>query len=293
MNERDMGLIFSGGGTASFYHMGVMNRWRGRLLPRVGVLGAVSAGACVAVLTLSEREIEVGELWRERTRGIKRNFDWRRMLAGRRPTPHEPIYRDLLLHALSDGGFERVRSQPFPVLVLATAFPRRMPAMLAAILGIGAYGVETRLGERGHKKPLRRKIGLTPAVFDARQCRTPTDLTNLILASSATPPFTSIGTFSGRRLLDGGLVDNAPVFLAEGVSGVSRSLVLLTGHHSNPWNGPQGPRMVIAPSAPLPLKTWDYTKPELIFDIVAQGERDADLHEDAFTALMSHTVTPD
>ncbi|HEX7976512.1 MAG TPA: hypothetical protein VF498_19030, partial [Anaerolineales bacterium] len=65
-----------------------------------------SAGACVAALMLSERGTEVGDLWMERTKGITSNFDWRLLFSGQRPTPHEPIYRALLLHAFCDGGFD-------------------------------------------------------------------------------------------------------------------------------------------------------------------------------------------
>jgi predicted acylesterase/phospholipase RssA len=276
---RDLGLTFAGGGTCSFYQLGVMNHWRERVLPRLATLAAVSAGACVAALVLSGREQEVAELWRRRSRDVTRNFDWRRLLAGERPTQHEAIYRDLLQHAFSDGGFERIRSQPFPILILATAFSARMPAMLAGLLGLCAYRVEQRLRRRPLDFTFGRKVGLSAAVFDARDCREPVDLIDLIIASSATPPFTSVGAFSGRRLLDGGLIDNAPAFLAERAAGVARNIVLLTQPHPAALVGRQGRRLIIGPTEPLPLKAWDYTHPDLIFDIVARGERDAEQYD--------------
>ncbi|MFL6212538.1 MAG: patatin-like phospholipase family protein [Blastocatellia bacterium] len=277
--SRNLGLTFAGGGTCSFYQLGVMNRWREQLLPRLAALSAVSAGACVAALMLSRREAEVAELWKTRSRDVTRNFDWRRLLAGQRPTQHETIYRDLLLNAFSEGGFERIRSQPFPIFILATAFSARMPAMLAGLLGLCAYRVERRLRKRPLDFNFGRKVGLTAAVFDARDCREPAELVDLIIASSATPPFTSVGAFSGRRLLDGGLIDNAPAFLTEGAAGVARNVILLTQPHADISVSRQGRRLIISPAQPLPLKAWDYTHPDLIFDIVAQGERDAERYD--------------
>jgi hypothetical protein len=60
-------------------------------------LATCSAGACVATLMLSGREEEVGQYWRERCRDVTKNFEWGRLLNGKRPTPHEPLYRDMLL----------------------------------------------------------------------------------------------------------------------------------------------------------------------------------------------------
>ena len=125
-----------------------MNRWRERLLPRVAMMATCSAGACVATLILSGREREADEFWKRRRDGITKNFEWRKLLRGARPTPHEPIYRDTLLHAFAEGGFERVRSQPFPVVVLTTAFPKRLPAFAAVLLGLCAYNEKSLRKER-------------------------------------------------------------------------------------------------------------------------------------------------
>lgn len=286
MSVKELGITFAGGGSSSFYQLGLMRRWRERLLPDVAIMSSVSAGACVATLMLSGREAEAGELWTERSRGITSNFDWRRLLVGERPTPHESIYRDLLLHAFADGGFERVRSQPFPVMILTTAFPRRVPPIGAAMLGVCAYNLERMLRKQSLHQTLGRKIGFTPIVFDARDCRKPAELVDLIIASSATPPFTSVGAFSGRRLLDGGLIDNAPAFLVDDAPGVLRNLVLLTRHYPASLIGRRGSRLYLAPSRPLTLKPWDYTHPESISEIVALGERDADSYEDLLAAFL-------
>src|SRR2546421_2807017 len=141
MIERDLAITFAGGGNKSFYQFGLMMRWRDQLLPRVRVMAACSAGACVATLLLSGRESQVEEFWKRRCGGVTRNFEWRRLLTGHRPMPHGELYRELLLHAFADGGFARVCSQPFPLFVLTAAFPGRMPTLVAAFLGFCTYSL--------------------------------------------------------------------------------------------------------------------------------------------------------
>jgi hypothetical protein len=275
---RDLAITFAGGGNRAFYQLGLMNRWRERLLPRVALLATCSAGACVATLILSGREIEAGDFWKERRQGITKNFEWSKLLRGTRPTPHEPIFRDTLLHAFSDGGFERVRAQPFPILVLTTGFPKLMPAFAAVLLGLCAYNIEKKFRKEMVHPSLGRRVGFKALAFDARRCETAEELADLIISSSATPPFTSLGSFRGNRLLDGGIVDNAPAFLADEAPEVKRNLVLLTRPYPPHIIGRQTSRLYIAPPTVLPVHRWDYTRPELIDATIEAGERDAELY---------------
>ena len=275
---RDLAITFAGGGNRAFYQLGLMNRWRERLLPRVAMMATCSAGACVAALILSGREQEASEYWKQRREGITRNFEWRKLLKGARPTPHEPIYRDTLLHAFREGGLERVRAQAFPVVVLTTAFPRRLPAFAAVLLGLCAYNLEKSLRKEMIHPTFGRRVGFKALAFDARQCETPAELADLIIASSATPPFTSLGSFQGNRLLDGGIVDNVPAFLADEVPEVKRTLVFLTRPYPSHITGRQGTRLYIAPASTLPVNRWDYTRPELLDATIEAGERDAEVY---------------
>lgn len=284
---RDLAITFAGGGNRAFYQLGLMNRWRERLLPRVAAMATCSAGACVATLILSGREREAGEFWKQRRHGITRNFEWRRLARGARPTPHEPIYRDTLLHAFAEDGLERVRSQPYPVLILTTAFPKRMPALAAVLLGLSAYNIEKRFRKEMIHPSFGGRLGFKAMAFDARECQTPEELADLVIASSATPPFTSLGSFDGQRLLDGGIIDNAPAFLADAVAEVRRNLVLLTRPYPAHVTGRKGTRLYLAPARHLPVHRWDYTRPELIDATIEAGERDADLFAPLLTDLLS------
>jgi hypothetical protein len=211
------------------------------------------------VVLLSERRDATWEFWQRRRHGVTRNLDWKRLLAGKSPAPHGPIYRDTLLEAAADGGLERIRALPFPLLVTASTFPRRVPAPLAAALGIVVYSLERKLYPDELHPSLATRVGLSSVAFDARECTTPDELADLVIASSSTPPFTPIGTFRSARLLDGGLVDNVPAALAESVEGVKRNLVLLTRPLGTRPSLRQGKRLYLAPSAPVPVDRWDYT----------------------------------
>lgn len=283
---RDLAITFAGGGNRAFYQLGLMNRWREQLWPRVAAMATCSAGACVATLLLSGREKETGEFWRRRRDGVSRNFEWSKLLRGARPTPHEPIYRDTLLHAFAHGGLERVRSQPFPIFILTTAFPKHMPALAAVMLGLCAYNVEKRFRREMIHPTFGRRVGFKAAVFDARDCETPEELTELIIASSATPPFTSLGNFSGQRLLDGGIIDNVPAFMVDEVPEIRRNLVLLTRPYPSSITGLQGARLYIAPAESLPVHRWDYTRPDLIDATIEAGERDADKYAQLLTDFL-------
>lgn len=285
--KRDLALTFAGGGNRAFYQLGLMNRWQSRLLPRVGAIASCSAGAFVATLMLTGRHEKVRAYWLERRSGVLRNFDWGQALRGQSPAPHGPIYRDTLLFAYSDGGLEKVREQPFPIYVVASAFPRRLPAAAAAGLGIVAYQLEKAL-RRGMVHPSwGRALGFAPVVVDARSCETKEELANLVLASSATPPFTPIGSFRGQSLLDGGLIDNVPAFAAESFTDARANIVLLTRPYPQAALATRDSRIYIAPTEPVPVERWDYTRPHLLDETIAMGEREADLYASTLDEVLS------
>jgi predicted patatin/cPLA2 family phospholipase len=285
-NGRDLALTFAGGGNRAFYQLGLLNRWHDALLPRVAAISSCSAGACVIMTFLSGRREEARRFWLNRASGVTSNFDWRKLLRGERPAPQGEIYRDTLLVTFADGGFERIRQQPFPVYVLAAAFPWLLPRTLSAALGLGMYSAERTLRRAPHPRS-PQFIGFTPVAVDARACESPEELANLILASSATPPFTPIGSFRGLRLLDGGMVDNAPAFLAERHTEARRSIVFLSRPYHPSVLGIQKHRLYLAPTRPTPINRWDYTQPHLLDETVAMGEAEASIHQPLLDAYLN------
>lgn len=273
--RRDLALTLAGGGNRAFYQLGVLDDWWPALAPRVGTISTCSAGACIAVIMLSGRRRETFDYWFDRRAHVTRNFEWGRLLRGQRPTPHFPIYRDTMRFALSEGGLERIRALPFPVLVLVAAPPPGLPVSLAVPVGLTAYSVERWLRPGRLHPGAGRRLGFRPIVADLRRAAGVDEAADLVLASSATPPFTPVGTVGGLRVLDGGVVDNAPAFVAERESVWARHLVLLTRPYPPDVMGHREGRWYLCPSEPVPVNRWDYTRPERIVDTIALGARDA------------------
>jgi len=276
-DRRRLALTLAGGGNRAFYQLGLLDGWWKRLAPRVGTVACCSAGACIAVIVLSGRRHETLAYWKSRREGITRNFEWRRLLAGRRPTPHYPIYRDTMRFALAEGGLERLRAAPFPIEVLVAAPPHGLPIPFAVPIGLSAYSLERWLNPGQLHPSAGRRLGFEPVVRDLRKARSVDEAADLVLASSATPPFTPVGRVDGAPVLDGGVVDNAPAFVAErGDRGWDGHLVLLTRPYPPSSVGRRGGRWYHCPSEPVPVNRWDYTRPERIDGAITLGRRDAD-----------------
>jgi len=270
---RNLGLTLAGGGNRAFVQIGFLERYWSDLEPRLGAISACSAGASVAITWLSGRREEAHEYWLSRRASVTKNFEWSKLLRGQRPTPHTPIYRATLGVALEQGGFERIKALPFPLLILTAR--STLPIPIAFPLGIAAYSLERELQDGKLHPSSGRLLGYKPLAIDARTCSSPTEIVDLVLASSATPPFTPVGRVNGARVLDGGLVDNAPASLASDVQGVDRTLILLTRPYPPTSIGWRGNRLYLAPTAPVPINRWDYTSAERVEAALALGRRDA------------------
>ncbi len=252
---RDLALTFAGGGNRAFYQLGLMNVWAPSLLPRLAGIASCSAGACVVMMWLTGRRAQAREIFQSRTRGLRRNIDPSNLLRGEPMAPHGRVYRDILLAMARDGGLEHLRAQPWPLLVSVSAFPRWIPAALATVVGISAYQLEKAMRPRLLHPTFGRALAFAPHVFDMRGCETPEELAALVLASSATPPFTR-----------------------DGLPGVRRNVVLLTRPYPGGLTGVRGARLYVAPSGPVPAGRWDYTRPQGVEEAVEMGEREAHLH---------------
>ena len=272
---RDLGLTLAGGGNRSFYQQALLEAWGDRLWPRVAALSCVSAGSAIAVLLLSGRTREARAHWDGLRHGITKNLDLARVLRREPVAPHGAIYRSTMLHALANGGLARLQAVPFPVLVLCTLPPPRVPTTLATWIGLTSYALEKRLDPRRLHPRVGAHLGFRELVVDARGCETPEELADLVLASSSTPPFTPLGRFRGARLLDGGIVDNVPADLVECVRGVRKNLVLLTRPYPHGVTGEHGRRLYIEPSGPVPIARWDYTERADVAGALALGQADA------------------
>lgn len=283
---RDLGLTLAGGGNRSLYQQALLESWGDRLWDRVAAVSCVSAGAAITVMVLSGRSAVARLHWDESRRGLTKNLDLTRLARGERIAPHGPIYRSTIELSLREGGLDRIQSLPFPVRVLCSIPPARLPITAATWLGLGAYSLEKRMNPRLLHPELGRQLGFRDFVFDARECRSPEELADLVIASSSTPPFTPVGNFRGRHLLDGGICDNVPAELAEIEPNVRRNLVLLTRTYPTGVGGEHGTRLYLEPSAPVPISRWDYREVAPVEETLALGRTDAALYQPRVEAWL-------
>lgn len=281
-----IGLTFAGGGNRSFYQVGLWERWGAELLPRVGAVSSVSAGAAVACLLFSDRVEQARRIFARRRVGIRGLFDAKRLAQGKRPFPHNEVYRATLREAIDADGFQRLQARPFPILILCSAFPRRLPKTASILMGLAVYQAEkARVPGLLHPRS-PYKVGFSPRVWDARDCDSVDELVELILASSSTPPFTSLGRFRGETLLDGSMIDNAPAYVLDQAPEVDRVLVMLTRPYEDEHIGRRGHRLYVAPRDGLPAARWDYREDAPIDETIEVGRRDAERHASALESFL-------
>jgi len=74
--------------------------------------------------------------------------------------------------------------------------------------------------------------------------------------------------------------------VGDGVEGVRRNVVLMTRPYPADLIGIRGARLYVAPTGPVPVGRWDYTRPLAVDDAVTMGERDADIHDAMLTEFL-------
>ena len=265
------GLVFAGGGTRCFWQLGFWEACAPTLgAPRVAA--AVSAGAAIACAALLGRCRETLKTFQRAVAANPKNAYPENLLRPGSPAvfPHEVMYRRAILELVDAEALRRLQE-----IDLRVAIGRPPPLVgggLGLILGLACYLASKRAGDPIHPG-LARRLGFRAEIASVRGCRTPDELADLILASSCTPPFTSRRTYRGQPAIDGGVVDSAPVFALRGEA--RRALVLLTrSYRALPAR--RSDTLYVAPSSPVTLRKWDYTRPDLLAETYDLGRRDGE-----------------
>lgn len=263
--------VFAGGGCRCFWQAGFWSVTGPALGLRPRVVAAASAGAAFACAVFGDAVERVLEDFVRRTAANPRNAYPRNLLSGRPVFPHEAMYRETILANLDAEALARLRMGPEIRVVLARppAWLDGPGALAAAML---AYQLDQLGPDRAHAV-WGRRLGFRAEWVAAQRCESAEALAELILHSSCSPPVTPLYRRGARVVLDGGLVDNAPV---EAVGDAARTLVLLT----RPLAGPALPRApgrtYVGPSRPVPIHKWDYASPARVRATFDLGRRDGE-----------------
>jgi hypothetical protein len=262
-------VVFAGGGCRCFWQLGLWSVAGAALDIRPRVATGVSAGAAMACVALLGRCEETLRRFKAATARNPKNVYPENLLRGGRVFPHHAMYREAILHAVDAAGLERLRTGPTDLGILLACAPRGLGTHLSLLLGLGCYVVEKRFGDPVHSE-LAHRVGFAAELVSARSCRTPSELADLILASSCTPPFTPAMRRGGRPVLDGSLVDCAPLATTTG-----RTLVLLSRSYGRTPEA-RADRVYLGPSEPIAVSKWDYTSPDALQRAYDLGRRDGE-----------------
>jgi predicted acylesterase/phospholipase RssA len=240
-----------------------------------GVVAGVSAGAAFACAAFANRIDDVLREFKQRAAANERNVYPTNALAGQPVFPHEAIYRGTIMSTLDDAAMKRLHEGP-EIRILLARPPGRLGQRAGFVIGGIAYALDRR-ELRVHPR-WGRRFGFEPEVVPVSTCRRPEELADLILHSSCSPPLVPLYRREQRIVLDGGLIDNAPVGL---VGPARRALVMLSRHYREDQKGrsktPSVPgRTYVQPSQPVPVVKWDYTSPNEIQQTFDLGRRDGE-----------------
>jgi predicted patatin/cPLA2 family phospholipase len=276
MSERDgegyQAVVFAGGGCRCVWQLGFWGVAAPALGLRPRTVGAVSAGAAMACMVFSESVDRGLAYFKRRAAANQRNAYPLNVFRGKPVFPHEEIYRDTILASLDVAAFERLRAGP-DIRVLLTRPPQWLGPRSSLLLGFVAYELDNLVARSVHAI-VGRRIGFEPEVASIRDCGSPEEVADLILHSSCTPPFTGALRRDNRPVLDGGLIDAAPVEVVGAPA--PRTLVLLTKPHREEEIPCIAGRTYVRPSGPVPVHKWDYTSPAGVQQAFDLGRRDGE-----------------
>ncbi|MCF8033013.1 MAG: patatin-like phospholipase family protein [Desulfarculaceae bacterium] len=265
-------MVFAGGGARCFWQAGFWEAVSPSLPRPPEVVTAVSAGASTACHALSGCSQQAMEYYLEGHAARAQSGYHRHPLSLKPDRERVAFYRDAFLDVLGDESLERLRSGPEIRVLMATA-PVWAPGSLGILVGFLAYSLEKAI-----KAPLHpiwaQALGFKPVVGFADRCATVEQVADLVLASSCVPPIMEPVRWQGQAVLDGGLIDNAPVALL--AEHERPALVMLTRRYPpEKLRGHPG-LTYVQPSEPLPISKWESANPDALHRAVELGMADGE-----------------
>lgn len=257
-------IVFSGGGTRCFWHGGFMAVVGRHHRLRPARIAGVSGGALSASTWIADRERELMEVMGEAFDRNDSNVD----VGSNNLTPHQELYREVVDTVLDQEAREAIANGPAFQIALGHP-PPYLGHRAGAALAIALYETDQKVRSTPHLQ-LSEAAGVTLEMVDARAAAKDGKLVDLVCAAATIPPVFDIPVYEGRRVIDGGTADKAP--LPQPDEGTT--LLLLTRQYRN-LPEIEG-RTYVQPSKPVEADKIDFTERSKIEETWAQGERDAE-----------------
>lgn len=281
MGQTGISVVFAGGGCRTFWGLGLYDELK-VLLPPVAEWSGTSAGSAMAIAAASGRTKETLDRFVEATASNPRNFYPEWLLRGRRPLPHNDMYRRTLTGILEQGAWDSLRKAG-PVRILLAYIREGHPAVSTWVKAVWHYERRKQNLVHGPDTPIP---GLGYRVVTVQEADSVPSVVDWVLSASSTPPLTDIHRYEGQPYVDGGLVDNVPVRALSEASRQGKTLVILS-RPAPPELLPAEPRrLYLAPSAPVPVSKWDYTSPAKLRSTFDLGRADADRYREVVKRFL-------
>jgi predicted acylesterase/phospholipase RssA len=268
MSEEIKYLVLQGGGIRCAWQAGFVAALEGERPIRPSVISAVSASSAVACAIVCRRLEFAVHCFKGAIESNKKNIGLSRILAGDRDFPHAEIYRSALLQVFDEAALKKLCAGP-DIQILVTRTSARLPRYPGLLMGLSLCAFQALRTRRAYRR-FEAQFGFSGEFISVRNCNTPAELADLVLASSCSPPFTPWYSLHGRPVLDGGLSESVPLSGLPEKQG--KTLVLLTARGTTVH---RSPGIVYAePSEDFRISSWDYTDASKIDYLYDLGRKD-------------------
>ncbi|MBT8417760.1 MAG: patatin-like phospholipase family protein [Silicimonas sp.] len=261
-------VVFSGGGLRCFWQGGFVSAVDEALGLSPSRISGVSGGALAGSAWLAGRERDL----LERMASAFEQEDWHATLEdldeshGR--TPHQRVYDSVVRDVLDKTAAAKIADGPsFQILIGHP--PTNSASGLTGAAMTFAYEAELHIVNAPHFN-WAEKMGMTVSFVDARDAARSGKLADLVIAAATIPPIFRTPEWDGRRVIDGGMADQAP--MPEPDDGPT--LVLLTRQYRRLPDVPG--RLYVAPSKETPADKIDFTDPAKLRETWSLGEKDGE-----------------
>ncbi|WP_338243870.1 patatin-like phospholipase family protein [Aurantiacibacter hainanensis] len=255
-------VVFSGGGIRCFWHGGFLSEFGSFDDIRPSRISSVSGGALSAACWIGNREDDLLAVMQEAFVVNDSNLDAHQSNF----TPHQEIYRAVVDVTLDKEAIEAIADGPAYEVSLSVPPRAVAPRVAAAVYG-ALYQLDQAVRSTPHLR-LPTGLGLRQLRVDARQAARDGKLVDLICAAATIPPVFDVPEWQDCRVLDGGMVDKAPLPLEDD----GETLVLLTSRYRNCREVPG--RTYIQPSREVAADKIDFSDARKVSRTWDQGVED-------------------
>ncbi len=183
-------------------------------------------------------------------------------------TPHQTLYCSVVDRVIDETSSKAIAEGPQFQILIGHPPETGLPTMTGTALAL-AYEAELHTIESPHFD-WAEKMGLSANLVDANEAARAGKLVELVNAAAVIPPVFEPPLWDGKRVVDGGMADQAP--MPEPNEG--ETLVLLTRPYTT-LPDVHG-RVYVWPGDETPADKIDFTDPQKLRDTWDLGEADAE-----------------